>query len=64
METFRVADGVRYAIPGDFARLDPDGSLTLLGRGSACINAGGEKVYAEEVEEAIRKPSPGSPTMS
>lgn len=53
--TFRIIDGVRYSIPGDLARLESDGTLTLLGRGSACINTGGEKVYAEEVEEAIKE---------
>ena len=52
--TFRTLDGERYAIPGDFARVEADGSLTLLGRGSACINTAGEKVYPEEVEEALK----------
>ena len=52
--TFRVIDGVRYAFPGDFAKLAADGSLILLGRGSVCINTGGEKVYPEEVEEALK----------
>ncbi len=47
------ADGVRYAIPGDFACIEDDGSITLLGRGSVCINTGGEKVFPEEVENAI-----------
>jgi len=49
-----AADGNRYAIPGDMARLNEDGTLTLLGRGSNCINSGGEKIYPEEVEAAIK----------
>jgi len=53
--TFRVIDGERYSIPGDFAMVEADGSLKLLGRGSVCINTGGEKVYPEEVEEAIKE---------
>ncbi len=52
--TFRKIDGVRYSIPGDFATVDPDGSIQLLGRGSVVINAGGEKVFPEEVEEALK----------
>jgi 3-oxocholest-4-en-26-oate---CoA ligase len=52
--TFRTIDGVRYSFPGDFAKLAADGSLILLGRGSVCINTGGEKVYPEEVEEAFK----------
>ena len=52
--TFRVIDGQRYAFPGDFAKLAVDGSLILLGRGSNCINTGGEKVFPEEVEEALK----------
>ncbi|MEM8766355.1 MAG: acyl-CoA synthetase [Pseudomonadota bacterium] len=52
--TFPVIDGVRYSIPGDWVRVEADGSLTLLGRGSNCINTGGEKVYPEEVEEALK----------
>ena len=52
--TFRVIDGNRWSIPGDFATVEADGSLRLLGRGSQCINTGGEKVYPEEVEEAIK----------
>jgi fatty-acyl-CoA synthase len=47
-------DGRRYAVPGDFGRVEPDGTVTLLGRGVATINTGGEKVYPGEVEEAIR----------
>jgi fatty-acyl-CoA synthase len=52
--TFKVIDGERYSIPGDWAMVEADGSLTLLGRGSVCINTGGEKVFPEEVEEAIK----------
>jgi 3-oxocholest-4-en-26-oate---CoA ligase len=52
--TFQVVNGVRYSIPGDWAEVDADGSIKLLGRGSQCINTGGEKVYPEEVEEAIK----------
>jgi 3-oxocholest-4-en-26-oate---CoA ligase len=52
--TFRVLDGRRWSIPGDFATVEADGSLRLLGRGSQCINTGGEKVYPEEVEEVIK----------
>jgi acyl-CoA synthetase (AMP-forming)/AMP-acid ligase II len=52
--TFRVIDGVRWSIPGDWATVDADGTLRLLGRGSVCINTGGEKVYPEEVEEALK----------
>jgi acyl-CoA synthetase (AMP-forming)/AMP-acid ligase II len=44
---------VRYSLPGDFAQVEEDGSITLLGRGSVCINTGGEKVFPEEVEEAL-----------
>ena len=52
--TFRVIDGARYSVPGDFAEVGADGSIHLLGRGSVVINTGGEKVYPEEVEEAIK----------
>jgi 3-oxocholest-4-en-26-oate---CoA ligase len=52
--TFRVVDGVRYSFPGDMATIAADGTLVLLGRGSNCINTGGEKVYPEEVEEALK----------
>jgi acyl-CoA synthetase (AMP-forming)/AMP-acid ligase II len=52
--TFRVVDGRRYSIPGDYATVDADGTIRLLGRGSACINTGGEKVYPEEVELTLR----------
>jgi 3-oxocholest-4-en-26-oate---CoA ligase len=51
--TWPVIDGVRYAMPGDLATVEPDGTITLLGRGSEVINTGGEKVFAEEVETAI-----------
>ncbi len=53
-KTFKVINGVRYSIPGDYVRVEEDGSLTLLGRGSNCINTAGEKVYPEEVEEAMK----------
>lgn len=53
--TFRTIDGVRYAFPGDWARIEADGSLTLLGRGSNCINTAGEKVYPEEVEVIVKQ---------
>ena len=53
-ETFKTFNGVRYAVPGDYARLEADGTITLLGRGSTCINSGGEKIYPEEVEEALK----------
>jgi len=52
--TFKTIDGVRYSFPGDWALVEADGSLTLLGRGSNCINTAGEKVYPEEVEEAVK----------
>jgi 3-oxocholest-4-en-26-oate---CoA ligase len=52
--TFRVIDGIRYSIPGDYAQVDADGTIHLLGRGSVCINSGGEKVFPEEVEEALK----------
>lgn len=54
-ETFREIDGVRYSFPGDFATVEADGSINLLGRGSKCINTAGEKVFPEEVEEAIKR---------
>jgi len=53
--TFRVIDGVRYSFPGDLAMVAADGSLILLGRGSQVINSGGEKIYPEEVEEAVKR---------
>ena len=52
--TFIVYDGVRWSIPGDYATVEADGSIALLGRGSVCINTGGEKVFPEEVEEALK----------
>jgi acyl-CoA synthetase (AMP-forming)/AMP-acid ligase II len=53
-ETFRTINGVRYAIPGDYAMVEEDGTVTMLGRGSVSINTGGEKVYPEEVEAALK----------
>jgi acyl-CoA synthetase (AMP-forming)/AMP-acid ligase II len=53
--TFTVIDGVRYSIPGDWAEVEADGTVKLLGRGSQCINTGGEKVYPEEVEEVLKQ---------
>lgn len=47
-------DGKRYAVPGDLARIEENGSLTLLGRGNTCVNTGGEKVFPEEVEGALK----------
>jgi 3-oxocholest-4-en-26-oate---CoA ligase len=52
--TFPVVDGVRWAVPGDHAVVETDGSITLLGRGSVSINTGGEKVYPEEVESVLK----------
>jgi acyl-CoA synthetase (AMP-forming)/AMP-acid ligase II len=53
--TFRTIDGRRYTVPGDYATVEADGTLVLLGRGSSCINTAGEKVYPEEVEEALKR---------
>jgi fatty-acyl-CoA synthase len=53
--TFPTIGGRRWSIPGDFCQLHADGSITLLGRGSVCINTAGEKVYPEEVEEALKQ---------
>jgi acyl-CoA synthetase (AMP-forming)/AMP-acid ligase II len=53
--TFREIDGIRYSIPGDYATVDADGSIQLLGRGSVVINTGGEKVFPEEVEEVLKR---------
>ena len=53
-ETFKEINGTRYSFPGDYAKLESDGTITLLGRGSNCINSAGEKIYPEEVEEAIK----------
>ena len=52
--TFREINGQRYSFPGDMATVETDGSITLLGRGSNCINTGGEKVFPEEVEEVLK----------
>jgi fatty-acyl-CoA synthase len=52
--TFRTIAGVRYSFPGDFATVESDGSIALLGRGSECINSGGEKIFPEEVEEVVK----------
>jgi 3-oxocholest-4-en-26-oate---CoA ligase len=53
--TFLIAaDGRRYSVPGDFAQVEADGRITLLGRGSVCINTGGEKVFPEEVESTLK----------
>ncbi len=52
--TFPRIDGVTYSVPGDFATVEADGTITLLGRGSVCINTGGEKVFPEEVEETLK----------
>jgi acyl-CoA synthetase (AMP-forming)/AMP-acid ligase II len=53
-ETFQTINGVRYAIPGDYALVEEDGTVTMLGRGSVSINSGGEKIYPEEVEAALK----------
>lgn len=52
--TFPTIHGVRYVLPGDQATVDADGNIVFLGRGAMCINTGGEKVYPEEVEEALK----------
>jgi 3-oxocholest-4-en-26-oate---CoA ligase len=52
--TFIVHEGTRYSMPGDYATVEADGTITLLGRGSVCINTGGEKVFPEEVEEVLK----------
>jgi len=52
--TFITIDGARYSMPGDWATVEEDGTISLLGRGSVCINTGGEKVFPEEVEEALK----------
>jgi fatty-acyl-CoA synthase len=51
---FRIIDGKRYVVPGDWATVDADGVVKLLGRGSGCINTGGEKVFPEEVELVLK----------
>jgi fatty-acyl-CoA synthase len=53
--TFRTIDGVRYSFPGDMAQVAADGTLILLGRGSQVINSAGEKIFPEEVEEAVKR---------
>ncbi len=53
--TFVEKDGVRYVLPGDMATVADDGTVQFLGRGSVCINTGGEKVFAEEVEEVLKQ---------
>ena len=53
-KTFKTLEGVRWSVPGDWAEVNTDGTLKLLGRGSVCINTGGEKVFPEEVEEALK----------
>jgi 3-oxocholest-4-en-26-oate---CoA ligase len=53
-QVFRLVDGQRYSICGDYARVESDGTVVFLGRGSLCINTAGEKVYPEEVEDALR----------
>ncbi len=52
--TFKTLNGVRYSIPGDYATVEEDGTVTMLGRGSVSINSGGEKIYPEEVEGAVK----------
>ena len=52
--TFKVIEGTRYSVPGDYAQVGADGSIKLLGRGSVVINTAGEKVYPEEVEEVLK----------
>ncbi|MEO6122286.1 MAG: AMP-binding protein [Ilumatobacteraceae bacterium] len=53
--TFRTIEGVRYAVPGDYAQVESNGALRLLGRGASCINSGGEKIYPEEVDDVIKR---------
>ena len=53
-KTFKTINGQRFSIPGDYCLVSPEGELTLLGRGSVCINSAGEKIYPEEVEEALK----------
>jgi acyl-CoA synthetase (AMP-forming)/AMP-acid ligase II len=53
-EMFHEVDGRRYAVAGDWARVEEDGTITMLGRGNTCVNTGGEKVYPEEVEGALK----------
>jgi acyl-CoA synthetase (AMP-forming)/AMP-acid ligase II len=53
-QTFVTVDGARWALPGDMATIEADGTIQLLGRGTMCINTGGEKVYPEEVEAVLK----------
>jgi acyl-CoA synthetase (AMP-forming)/AMP-acid ligase II len=53
--TFRMVNGIQYSVPGDWARVEADGTITLLGRGNQSINTGGEKVFPEEVETVMRR---------
>jgi fatty-acyl-CoA synthase len=53
-KTFRVFEGTRWSVPGDYAEVNEDGAIRLLGRGSQVVNTGGEKVFPEEVEEALK----------
>jgi fatty-acyl-CoA synthase len=52
---YKVINGIRYSIPGDWCTVEEDGTITLLGRGSVCINSGGEKIYPEEIEEILKE---------
>jgi acyl-CoA synthetase (AMP-forming)/AMP-acid ligase II len=54
-KTFKIIEGRRYSVPGDLALLEADGSIKFLGRGNHCINTAGEKVFPEEVEEALKR---------
>lgn len=53
-QRFKTYDGKRWVVPGDFATIEEDGRITVFGRGSGCINSGGEKIFPEEVEEALK----------
>ncbi len=53
-ETFRTINGEWYVVPGDLGRIEPDGTITLLGRGTSVVNSGGEKVHPEEVEDVLK----------
>ncbi len=52
--TFLKIDGVRWVVPGDLATVEADGAITVFGRGAVCINSGGEKIFPEEVESALK----------
>ena len=54
-KVIREIEGERWVFPGDYARVEANGEITLLGRGSGCINTAGEKVFPEEVEEALKE---------